>query len=94
MGTEIKIDLALVTAKLPLRALADIVLRWSDGELIIRRCAVFEKPGTPPWANLPRLPIDKNGKRQFVPLLDLPRELKKRVLDAVLEEYRRKIDAR
>jgi hypothetical protein len=94
MGTEIKVDLALVTAKLPLRALADVVLRWSDGELTIRRCAVFEKRGTPPWANLHHLPIEKNGKRQFVPLVDLPRELKQRVLDAVLDEYRRKSDAR
>jgi hypothetical protein len=94
MGTEIKVDLALITAKLPLRALADVVLRWTDGEITIRRCAVFEKPGAPPWASLPRLPIEKNGKRQFVPLLDLPRELKQRVLDAVLGEYRRKIDAR
>jgi hypothetical protein len=94
MGTEIKVDLALVTAKLPLRALADVVLRWSDAEITIRRCAVFEKPGAPPWANLPRLPIEKNGKRQFVPLLDLPRELKQCLFDAVLVEYRRKIDAR
>ena len=94
MGTEIKVDLALVNAKLPLRALADVVLRWSDAEITIRRCAVFEKPGAPPWANLPRLPIEKNGKRQYVPLLDLPRELKQRVLDALLDEYRRKNDAR
>ena len=94
MGTEIKVHLALIDAKLPLRALADVVLRWSDAEITIRRCAVFEKPGVPPWANLPRLPIEKNGKRQYVPLLDLPRELKQRVLDAVLDEYRRKIDAR
>jgi hypothetical protein len=93
MGTEIKVDLALVTAKLPLRALADVVLRCADGEVTIRRCAVFEKPGARPWANLPRLPIEKNGNRQFVPLLDISRELKQRVLDAVLDEYRRKIDA-
>jgi hypothetical protein len=94
MGTEIKVDLALINAKFPLRALADVVLRWSDAEITIRRCAVFEKSDAPPWANLPRLPIEKNGKRQFVPLLDLPCELKKRVLDAVLEEYQRKINAR
>jgi len=92
--TNITVELALVNAKPPLRALADVILRWPDEEITIRRCAVFEKPGTPPWANLPRLPIEKNGKRQFVQLLDLPRELKKRVLDAVLYEYRRKIDAR
>jgi hypothetical protein len=92
--TEIKVELALVSAKPPLRALADVVLRWQGGEITIRRCAVFEKPDVPPWANLPCLPIEKNGKRQFVPLLDLPRELKQRVLEAVLEEYRKKINAR
>lgn len=91
---EIEVNLALVNAKAPLRALADVLLRWSDGELTIRRCAVFQRPGEPPWANLPRLPIDKNGKRQFVPLIDLPRELRERVLDAVLAEYRMKSGAR
>ncbi len=92
--TEIHVEIAIVTAKPPLRALADVTLRWPDGDLTIRRCAVFEKPGEPPWANLPRLLIEKNGKRQFVPLIDLPRELRKRFLDTVLNEYRRKIDAR
>jgi hypothetical protein len=93
LSVEIKVDLALVNAKAPLRALADVLLRWSDGELTIRRCAVFQKSGEPPWANLPRLPIDKNGKKQFVPLVDLARDLKQRVLEAVLDEYRRKIGA-
>jgi hypothetical protein len=93
MSVEIKVNVAPVNAKAPLRALADVLLRWSDGELTIRRCAVFQKPGEPPWANLPRLPIDKDGKKQFVSLIDLPCELKQRVLDAVLNEYRRKVDA-
>jgi hypothetical protein len=93
MGTEIKVDLALVKAKLPLRALADVLLRCADGAVTIRRCAVFEKPGAPPWASLPRLPIEKYGKRIYAPFIDLSRNLKQRVLDAVLEEYRRKIDA-
>jgi hypothetical protein len=94
MDTVITVDLSMVNAKRPLRALADLVLRWPGGEITIRRCAVFEKAGAPPWANLPRLPIEKDGKRQFVPLLDLPHELKQRVLTAVLDEYRRKVDTR
>jgi hypothetical protein len=94
METEIKVELALINAKLPLRALADVILRWSGGELTLRRCAVFEKPGAAAWATFPQLPIEKNGKRQFVPLVDLTRDLRRRVLDAVLAEYRRKIDAR
>ena len=94
METEIKVDLALVTAKLPLRALADVVLRWSEAEITIRRCAVFEKPGAPPWASLPRLPIEKYGKRIYAPFIDVSRNLKQRIHAAVLDEYRRKIDAR
>ena len=90
MGFEIKIDLAIVVGKFPLRALADVTLRWDECEITIRRCAVFEKSGEPAWASLPRLPIDRNGKRQFVSLIDLPRDLKQRVLDALLDEYRRK----
>lgn len=94
MGLEIRVDLAVVNARPPLRALADVILRGSGLEVTIRRCAVFQKSGEPPWANLPRLPVEKHGKRQFVSLIDLPRELKERVLDAVLAEYRRKSNAR
>lgn len=82
MPTRISVDLAIVRAKPPLTALADVKLTWVDGEITIRRCAVFEKAGAPPWATLPRLPVDRNGKKQFVSLLDLPRDLKQRVLDA------------
>jgi hypothetical protein len=94
LDIEIEVSLARINAKHPLQALADVSLRWRDGEITIRRCAVFEKPGEPPWANLPRLPVKKNGKKQLVPLVDLPRGLRERVLDAVLAEYRKKTDAR
>ncbi len=94
MDTEIKIDLALVNAKAPLCALADVVLRWPGGDLTIRRCAVFEKQGEPAWATLPRIPVEKNGKKTYLALLDLSRDLKQRVLEAVLAEYERKNHAR
>lgn len=94
LSIEIKVDLALVRAKAPLKALADVKLCWADNEFTIRRCPVFEKSGEPPWANLPRLGIEKNGKREFVPILELSRELKQRVLNAVLDEYRTKANAR
>jgi hypothetical protein len=93
MSIEIKIDLAQVNAKPPLRALADVTLRFSDGEVTIRRCAVFERIGEPPWASLPRLPIERNGERNFVPLIELPRDIKQRVLREILSEYQRQCDA-
>jgi hypothetical protein len=64
MDTEIKINLALVSAKVPLCALADVILCWPGGDLTIRRCAVFEKRGEPAWATLPRIPVEKNGKKR------------------------------
>ncbi len=94
METEVKLELSLVTARPPLKALADVTLSWDQHEVTIRRCAVFHKSGEPPWAALPRLPIEKNGKRIFVPLIELPRFLKQRVLDAILAEYERQTDAR
>ena len=86
----IKIDLSLLNAKPPLRALADVTLSFSEGEIKLRRCSVFQKEGQPPWANLPGISIQKQGKRQFVPVIELPREQKKRVVDALLDEYQRK----
>ena len=92
MGTNITVDLALVKGKPPLRALADVTLRWSEGEVTLRRFAVFEKHGEPPWASLPRLRVERNGRKAYVPLLELPRELRQRILEAVLIEYRRLCD--
>ncbi|HEY4776020.1 MAG TPA: hypothetical protein VIH56_00020 [Candidatus Acidoferrales bacterium] len=92
MSIEMRIDLACVSAKLPLVALADVTLQFSDGEVTLRRCAVFEKTGEPPWATLPNIPIEKNGKRTYVPLVDLPRDLKKAVLDKVLAQFARQRD--
>jgi hypothetical protein len=48
MNIEIKIELALVNEKAPLRALADVILLYPEGEITLRRCAVFEKAGGPP----------------------------------------------
>jgi hypothetical protein len=93
MATEIKVQLATVRAKSPLCALADVIVTWPDGEITIRRCAVFEKPGEPPWAKLPSLPVDKDGKRIYLSLIEMQSNLKRRVLDAVLGAYRTKVAA-
>ena len=93
MPTRIVVSLAVIRAKPPLRALADVALESSEGDITIRRCAVFEKEGQPPWASLPRLQVEKNGKKQFVPLIELSRDFKKRVLEAVLAEYKVKSNA-
>ena len=84
---NIRVELGLVNAKPPLRALADVVLLWDGEDLRIRRCAVFQKSGEPPWVSLPSLPTEKNGKKTYLPLVELPRELKQRIFEAVMAEY-------
>ena len=91
---KIRISLSEIHAKPPLRALADVTLYFSTQEITLRRCTVFHKTGEPPWANLPGISIEKNGKKQFVLLIELSRDLKKRVLEFVLDEYRRKANGR
>jgi hypothetical protein len=91
---KLRVYLALVNAKAPLCALADILLVCPDFQMTIRRCGVFQKRVGPPWASLPRLSVHQDGRQKFVDLIELPRALKDRVLEAVLAEYRRKANSR
>jgi hypothetical protein len=93
VSIEFRIDLVRISAEPPLMALADVVLLFSEGEITIRRCAVFEKSGQPPWATLLRIPVDKAGKRIYAPFLDLPGDLKKRILRDLLTEFGKQRDA-
>jgi hypothetical protein len=87
MSPKIKVDLALVSAKPPLVALADAMIETEDLKITIRRCAVFERAGQSAWSTLPRIPVEKNGSRIYVNLLDLPPGLKQQILDKILEEF-------
>jgi hypothetical protein len=90
---EIRIELSLVNARLPLAALADVTLSYDSEHILIRRCAVFEKSGEPPWASFPRLHIERNGTKSLVPLIEMSGGLKRRLLAAILVEYRTQRDA-
>lgn len=87
MSLEIKIELARVNAKPPLRAQADVTLEFSNGAVTIRRCPIFEREGAPPWASLPRLAANSKGKMIFAPLVELPRDLERRVFSVILKKY-------
>jgi hypothetical protein len=89
---EIGVRVSLVSAREPLRALANITLGFQDAAITLRRCAVFEKAGQPPWVSLPRLPIARHGKKSFGALVELPHELRQRVFDAVLARYQQLCD--
>ena len=87
MPIKIKIELARINAKPPLMALADVTVQADDVEIKIRRCAVFERAGQPPWASFPRRPIEKNGTRIYVNLIEASKDLKKQIFDKILEEF-------
>jgi hypothetical protein len=88
--TQIKIEMTLVSARPPLRALADVTLKILDEQIVLKRCPIFQKDGQPPWASLPSFPLEKNGKRTYVVPIELLGELKKRVLDELIVEYQKK----
>jgi hypothetical protein len=92
MSVGIRICLRRLSARPPLVALADVTLKYTEGEVTIRRCAVFDKTGQAPWATLPRITFEKHGKRTYVPAIDLPWDLKKRVLEMLLVEHARQHD--
>lgn len=87
MSAEIKIELKLVSARAPLKALADVTLTFGNAHVTIRRCPVFEKSGAPPWASLPQLSIQANGRAYLAPIVELGRDLRRLVLKAILESY-------
>jgi hypothetical protein len=87
---EIRISLGHVKARLPLRALADVSICFDNEEITLRRCAVFERVGSPAWVSLARISVEKNGTKRCFPLIEISRDLKKRIFDAILDEYREK----
>jgi hypothetical protein len=93
MSIEIKIHLARLKAKPPLVALADVILLYPEGAITIHRCAVFEKSDQPPWAALPRIPVEKHGRRTYVSFIEMAKELERLVLAKILAEFTRQCDA-
>lgn len=87
-SVEIKVQLRLICARMPLKALADVTLLFGEAQVRIRRCPVFEQLGLPPWANLPMLPVQTCGKHHLAPIVELGGDLKQRVLRAILDSYR------
>jgi len=90
---NVTVNLVRVKAKPPLRALADVLLSFDKDHVVFRRCAVFERPGQQAWVTFPRLTLEKDGKKLGVELIRLSCELKRQVVSAVLDEYRKNKNA-
>jgi hypothetical protein len=91
--TSVTVNLVRVKAKPPLRALADVLLSFDKDHVVFRRCAVFERHGQQAWVTFPRLTLEKDGKKVSVELVRLSCELKRQIVSAILEEYRKNKNA-
>ena len=59
------------------------------GAIRINNCGAFQRPDGTVWVSLPRRDwTDSNGNRHFSPLVELPRNLRKRIEETALEVWR------
>jgi DNA-binding cell septation regulator SpoVG len=70
-----------------LKAFADVTLSTSLGEITMRGFRVVQKDDQPAWVALPTSSYTKDGKIVNTQLLEISRNLKRQLCDAVLAEY-------
>lgn len=70
-----------------LKAFADVTLTTPLGEITLRGFRVVQKDEQPAWVALPTSSYTKDGKIVNSPLLEVTRNLKRQLTDAVLAEY-------
>jgi DNA-binding cell septation regulator SpoVG len=70
-----------------LKAFADVTLPTEFGEVTLRGFRVIQKDEQPTWVALPSSSYTKDGKIVNSPLLEVSRNLKRQITDAVLAEY-------
>lgn len=81
---DIKVNKVTPMTKGNLRAFVEVQV----GEIIIRDCRVVQQPGQNPWVSMPARSYEKDGKTQWISLVEMPRELKAKVEQVVLEALR------
>jgi DNA-binding cell septation regulator SpoVG len=70
-----------------LKAFADVTLTTPHVEITLRGFRVVQKDEQPAWVALPSSSYTKDGKIVNSPLLEVSRNLKRQITDAVLAEY-------
>ena len=66
-----------------LRAMADVRI----GRMLIRGCRVVQEEGKSPWVSLPVISWEENGETRYKTVLELPRDWKNAISDAVLKAW-------
>jgi hypothetical protein len=69
-----------------LKAIADLILIFPNGQLIVKGFFVFEQPGKPAWVGFPQ----KSGKTpgKYFPVIEADGELHGEIAAAVLDAYK------
>ncbi len=70
-----------------LKAFADVTY----GDMTIKGCRVVQKDGQDPWVGFPQLTYQKNGKTVYKDVIEVPRALKKKIVDLVLDKHKKSL---
>jgi DNA-binding cell septation regulator SpoVG len=85
----IMVELRTVENMGKLKAFADVIVTTELGDIVIKSFRVVQDEGKEPWVGFPQIPIQKNGKIVYLPLLEISRGLKHSLQEMILEEYKK-----
>ena len=89
---EIKIAIELLDGSSSLKAFAHLTFPTPLCEITFSRFKIFENEEKKLWVALPSEVFTKNGKRRFIPLIDIPKHIQKDLGRKILSEYKEKIN--
>jgi hypothetical protein len=89
---DIKIAFDLFDGSSSLKAFAHLTIPTSFGEITVKRFKVFEKDDEDYWVALPSESFTKNGKRIFIPHVDMPKHIQRELGKKIISEYKSKIN--
>lgn len=87
MENKILIELRILKDSGNLKAFADVIFPTPLGDITIRGFRVVQKEKADPWVGFPQTSFQKNGKTQYVHLLDVSRRLRSELQNMILKEY-------
>jgi DNA-binding cell septation regulator SpoVG len=92
MTNDIKITIDLRDGSTSLKAYAHLTFPTPFCEITINRFKVFEKDDGELWVALPSESFLKEDKRIFIPIIDIPKHMKRELGERIISEYKNKIN--
>ena len=85
---QIFIEIKILDNPNKLKAFADVTFTTSIGELCVKSFRIVDpEDGKALWVGFPQTSFQKNGKTQYIQLLELGKKARHQLQDKILEEY-------